>query len=47
MSDFTWAAKANDIPSGEGRVCEVKGVAIALFNVDGTFHALDNTCIHR
>ena len=47
MSDFIWAAKANDIPSGEGRVCEVNGVAIALFNVDGTFHALDNTCIHR
>ena len=47
MSDFTWAAKANDIPSGEGRVYEVNGVAIALFNVDGTFHALDNTCIHR
>ena len=47
MSDFTWAAKANDIPSGEGRACEVNGVAIALFNVDGTFHALDNTCIHR
>ena len=22
-------------------------MAIALFNVDGTFHALDNTCIHR
>ena len=37
MSDFTWAAKANDIPPGEGRVCEVNGVAIALFNVDGTF----------
>ena len=47
MSGFTWAAKANDIPSGEGRVCEVNGVAIALFNVDDTFHALDNTCIHR
>ena len=47
MSDFTWAAKANDIPSGEGRVYEVNGVAIALFNVDGIFHALDNTCIHR
>ncbi|SUZ60556.1 uncharacterized protein METZ01_LOCUS13410 [marine metagenome] len=47
MSDFTWAAKANDIPSGEGRACEVNGVAIALFNVDGTFYALDNTCIHR
>jgi len=47
MSDFTWAAKVTDIPSGEGQVHEVNGVAIALFNVDGTFHALDNTCIHR
>ncbi|MCH7824760.1 MAG: Rieske (2Fe-2S) protein [Acidobacteria bacterium] len=47
MSDFISVAKLTDVPSGEGRVVEAGGVAIALFNVDGTFHALDNTCLHR
>lgn len=28
-------------------VAEVNGKAIALFNVDGTFYAIDNTCVHR
>ncbi len=36
-----------DVPAGEGRVVEVGGRALALFNVDGTFYALDNGCSHR
>ena len=47
MSDFISVAKLTDVPSGEGRVVEAGEVAIALFNIDGTFHALDNTCLHR
>ena len=47
MSDFISVAKLTDVPSGEGRVVEAGGVPVALFNVDGTFHALDNTCLHR
>ena len=27
-------------------VAEVNGKTIALFNVDGTFYAIDNTCVH-
>jgi nitrite reductase/ring-hydroxylating ferredoxin subunit len=26
---------------------EVQGKKIALFNLDGKFHAIDNTCTHR
>jgi nitrite reductase/ring-hydroxylating ferredoxin subunit len=26
---------------------EVQGKKIALFNVDGKFHAIDNACTHR
>ncbi len=47
MADFISVAKLTDVPSGEGRVVEAGGVPIALFNVDGTFHAIDNTCLHR
>ncbi len=35
------------VPPGEGRVVEVAGRPVALFNVDGALYALDNTCAHR
>ena len=47
MSDFVSVAKTTDVPAGEGRVVEVDGVPVAVFNIDGTFHALDNTCLHQ
>ena len=28
-------------------VAEVNGKAIAVFNIDGAFFAIDNTCVHR
>jgi nitrite reductase (NADH) small subunit len=36
-----------DVPAGEGRVVEAGGRTLALFNVEGSFYALDNTCSHR
>jgi nitrite reductase/ring-hydroxylating ferredoxin subunit len=36
-----------DVPAGEGRVIEAAGRTLALFNVDGTYYALDNSCAHR
>ena len=47
MSDFISVAKTADVPAGEGRVFEVDGTPVAVFNIDGTFHALDNTCLHH
>jgi nitrite reductase (NADH) small subunit len=38
---------AGDFPVGRGSVVDVAGRTIALFNVDGTYHAIDNTCPHR
>ena len=32
---------------GESRVVVVSGRPVALFNVNGTFYATDNTCLHR
>ena len=40
-------AAADDVAPGEGRVVEAAGRTLALFNVDGTFYAIDNTCSHR
>ncbi len=47
MAQFTKVATKADIPAGSGKVIEVEGKAIAVFNCDGTFYAIDNTCKHR
>ena len=47
MGEFIKVANTSDLPSGEGRVVEINGRPIALFNVNGEFYALDNTCVHR
>lgn len=47
MSDFVIVAKAADLRPGEGKAYTIKGREIALFNVDGTFYALDNFCPHQ
>ena len=46
MSDFVAVIPAADVPPGTARTVEVRGIRIALFNVDGTFYAVDNTCPH-
>ena len=40
-------AAVGEVPAGEGRVVEADGRALALFNVEGAFHCLDNVCPHR
>jgi nitrite reductase/ring-hydroxylating ferredoxin subunit len=40
-------AGAGEIPAGAGRVVEAGGRTLAVFNVDGTYYAIDNTCTHR
>ena len=47
MATFAKVAKTSDVAPGQGKVVEVGGKILALFNVDGTFHAIDNTCTHR
>lgn len=47
MADFVAVAKTNDLKPGENKTIEVNGREIALFNVDGEFYAIDNTCAHR
>jgi nitrite reductase (NADH) small subunit len=47
MPTFVRVASTSDIPAGEGRTVEVEGKQIALFNCEGRFYAIDNTCKHR
>ena len=47
MGDFVRVARADDIPPGTGKTVDVGGTLVAVFNVDGTYHAIQNTCRHR
>lgn len=47
MGEFVRVTGTTDVKSGQGIVVEVNGKPLAVFNVDGAFHAIDNTCIHR
>jgi nitrite reductase (NADH) small subunit len=47
MPEFVRVAGTDDVKPGSGMVAEVNGKTIALFNVEGMYHAIDNTCVHR
>ena len=46
MLTFVKVATRDELPVGGKKLVEVDGRAIALFNVDGTFHAIDDVCTH-
>jgi nitrite reductase/ring-hydroxylating ferredoxin subunit len=39
-------ARVDEVPSGEGKVVRAGDTVLALFNLGGTFYALDNRCTH-
>jgi NAD(P)H-dependent nitrite reductase small subunit len=47
MATFVKVAEVADLAPGSGKCVEVNGKQIALFNVDGAWYAIDNTCLHR
>jgi nitrite reductase/ring-hydroxylating ferredoxin subunit len=47
MAEFVKVARADEISSGQGKLVEVGGKRIALFNVGGSFYAIDDMCTHR
>ena len=47
MPEYVKVAQASELEPNRGKLIEVQGKKIALFNVDGKFHAIDNTCTHR
>jgi nitrite reductase/ring-hydroxylating ferredoxin subunit len=47
MANFVKVAQTDEIPAGQGKCVEVNGQRIAIFNVDGTFYAIDDVCQHQ
>ncbi len=47
MAQFIRVVSPADLAPGEASCVEVAGKTIALFNLDGTFYAIDNACTHR
>lgn len=44
---LTKVAKVSEVPPGTGKVVDVEGTAVAVFNCEGRFYAMANTCTHR
>lgn len=47
MGRWVRVAEARDMPPGTGRAVEAEGRWIAIFNVDGSWFAIDDTCPHQ
>ena len=47
MAEFVKVAAVSDLPPGKVTQVAVGERMIAICNVDGTFYALDNVCVHR
>ena len=46
MAGFVKVAKTDEISPGHGKLVEAGGKKVALFNVEGAFYAIDDTCTH-
>jgi 3-phenylpropionate/trans-cinnamate dioxygenase ferredoxin subunit len=46
MSDWIDVAPASALPPGTWRAADVDGTDVAVFNLDGTYCAIENMCTH-
>jgi nitrite reductase (NADH) small subunit/3-phenylpropionate/trans-cinnamate dioxygenase ferredoxin subunit len=46
MSTRIKIAEAAQVTPGQRKLIKLKGKEIALFNIEGTFYAIDNSCPH-
>jgi nitrite reductase (NADH) small subunit len=47
MAEFVKCAELGDLAPGTSKLVNAGGHDLALFNVNGNVHCLDNTCLHR
>ena len=47
MGEYVQVAKTSEVAAGTATCVEVRGTPIALFNIEGHFYAIGNTCTHR
>jgi nitrite reductase/ring-hydroxylating ferredoxin subunit len=46
MRRFVEVARIDEIAPGKAKMVEVEGKKIAIFNLEGDFYAIDDTCPH-
>ena len=46
MSAFIRVATRGELPTGGKKLVEIDGRAIAVFNIDDVFYAIDDVCTH-
>jgi 3-phenylpropionate/trans-cinnamate dioxygenase ferredoxin subunit len=46
MANFVKVVTRSELPPGEKMLAEIDGRAIAVFNVEGTYYAIDDVCTH-
>ena len=47
MSTLHQIAQKKDLEPGQGLSVELEDKKIALFNIEGSYYAIDDTCTHR
>jgi nitrite reductase/ring-hydroxylating ferredoxin subunit len=47
MGSYVKVAAVGDLKPGEGKLIEIGDKSIALFNIDGGYYAIDDTCPHN
>jgi len=47
MPQFYKTISSQQVSPGTGQRVEINGKDLALFNINGTFRAIDNTCPHQ
>ena len=47
MAEYVRVALLSELEPGSCKTVEAGGKEIALFNVEGTIYAVDNTCLHQ
>ena len=46
MSEFIRVGRLDEVPPGGKLLVDLGGLAIAVFNVEGTLYAIDDVCTH-
>ena len=46
MADWIDVARASELGPGEVRVVDADGTAIAVFNIEGSYYAIEDVCTH-
>ena len=46
MTDWVTVAREGELSPGEFRVVDLDGTPVAVFNINGAYHAIEDTCTH-